>query len=584
MTRPGRVLALALLLILAGGLLAWLVQTAGGSVSVRDIRWVTPDGTRMSALLYVPRGATREAPAPGVVAVHGYINSRETQDGFAIEFARRGYVVLAIDQTGHGYSDPPAFAGGFGGPAALAYLRSLDFVDGGNIGLEGHSMGGWAAGMAAGAAPGDYRSIVLVGSSTGTFGVPQGTPEWPRNLAVVFPRWDEFAPTMWGTPAAADVGETEKMRALFGTAEPVATGRVYGSIADGTARILHQPRTNHPGAHISRAAIGHATDWFQATLTGGTPRPASDQTWYWKEAGNFLGAVGMVLLLFPAGALLLRTPFFAELNRAPAPARPARGTGWWIAAAMTALLGPVTFLRFKSIPEAVGWSAGALLPQSLTNGIVAWTTALAALSLVLLAGWHLAVNRREGATTESYGLRDAGGSTPRLIAKSFLLALLVVAAGYLALIATSLLFTTDFRLWVFAIKPLSLLHLRMALAYLPFFTFFFLALAIVLHGQLRRDAWSGRTALGVNATILVGGWIVFHLYQYVPLFTRGTLAIPSEPLWTIVAYQLVPLMAIVAGLLTFFGRRTGSVYAGGFAAALLVTWIVVASQATHVPI
>src|SRR2546428_14064146 len=69
----------------------------------------------MSGLLHTPRNATPKTPAPGILAVHGYINSRETQDGFAIEFARRGYVVLALDQTGHGYSDPPAFAGGFGG-------------------------------------------------------------------------------------------------------------------------------------------------------------------------------------------------------------------------------------------------------------------------------------------------------------------------------------------------------------------------------------------------------------------------------------------------------------------------------------
>src|SRR4029450_8134392 len=80
---------------------------------------------------------------PGILAVHGYINSRETQDGFAIEFARRGYVVLALAQPGHAYSDGPAFANGFGGPDALAHLRSLAIVDKNNIGLEGHSMGGW---------------------------------------------------------------------------------------------------------------------------------------------------------------------------------------------------------------------------------------------------------------------------------------------------------------------------------------------------------------------------------------------------------------------------------------------------------
>jgi len=147
---------------------------------VRDIRFMGSNGTEMSALLYIPKGVTAKNPAPGIVAIHGYINSRETQDGFAIEFARRGYVVLAPDQTGHGYSDPPAFGNGFGGPDSLVYLRSLDIVDKNNIGLEGHSMGGWAIGDAAGAFPNDYKSFILEGSSTGTLGAPDGTRLSPR--------------------------------------------------------------------------------------------------------------------------------------------------------------------------------------------------------------------------------------------------------------------------------------------------------------------------------------------------------------------------------------------------------------------
>src|SRR5512138_2158558 len=170
------------LLMLAGGLLAHFVLTAGG-VRVLDIRFAGAGGTPMSALLLIPPNATPKTPAPGVLAVHGYFNSRETQGDFAIEFARRGYVVLALDQTGHGYSAPPAFANAFGGPDGLAYLRSLEFVDKNNIGLEGHSMGGWTVLAAATAMPDDYKSIVLEGSSTGKPFATEGTPSWPRNMA-----------------------------------------------------------------------------------------------------------------------------------------------------------------------------------------------------------------------------------------------------------------------------------------------------------------------------------------------------------------------------------------------------------------
>ena len=140
MTRPKwGLFAVGWLVVLAGSAMASVVQTWGG-VELRDVRFETKDGTRLAALLYVPPGAAPETPAPAVLAVHGYINSRETQSGFAIELARRGYVVLALDQTGHGFSGGRATTEGFGGPAGLAYLRSLPFVDTLNIGLEGHSL------------------------------------------------------------------------------------------------------------------------------------------------------------------------------------------------------------------------------------------------------------------------------------------------------------------------------------------------------------------------------------------------------------------------------------------------------------
>lgn len=151
---------IGLAIVLAGAFLAQSIRTADGTI-VRDIRFKGTNGTVMSALLYVPKNATPATPAPGILAIHGYINARETQDGFAIEFARRGYVVLSLDQTGHGYSQGPAFSNGFGGPDGLKYLRSLPMVDVDQIGLEGHSMGGWTVLAAAAAMPNAYASMVL---------------------------------------------------------------------------------------------------------------------------------------------------------------------------------------------------------------------------------------------------------------------------------------------------------------------------------------------------------------------------------------------------------------------------------------
>src|SRR5437879_6870607 len=100
---------LGLALILGGSYLAHAVQTSGG-VTLKDVRFagdpIAGDGgLTQSGLLYVPASATAAHPAPAVLASHGYINTREMQSPFAIQLARRGFVVLAMDVGGHGHSD-----------------------------------------------------------------------------------------------------------------------------------------------------------------------------------------------------------------------------------------------------------------------------------------------------------------------------------------------------------------------------------------------------------------------------------------------------------------------------------------------
>ena len=330
-------------LMLSGSWAANRIQTSGG-IAIHDIRFRSPAGTVMSALLYLPPGATTATPAPGILAVHGYINSRETQDGFAIEFARRGYVVLALDQTGHGYSGGAAFSEGFGGPAGLAYLRGLPMVDPANIGLEGHSMGGWAVLAAAAAMPGGYRAMVLEGSSTGKPFAADGTPAWPRNLALVFSRYDEFSSIMWGVDRAQDASRSAKLQALFGSTT-IVPERIYGRIADGTARRLTQPATTHPGDHFSHAAIGDALDWFGRTLEGGTPRHAGDQIWFGKEMATGAALIGFLAFLMGSFDLLLTLPVFAPLRRSAPAGRPRRNRRWWWDFAVTALVPAITFSR-----------------------------------------------------------------------------------------------------------------------------------------------------------------------------------------------------------------------------------------------
>ena len=585
-------LVVALLVILSGNLLAFMIQTDGCNVQVRDVRFAGTNGIVMSALLYEPKGVTAKNPAPGILAVHGYINSRETQDGFAIEFARRGYVVLAIDQTGHGYSDPPAFANAFGGSDGLRYLRSLDIVDKNNIGLEGHSMGCWAIVNAA-STLGDtsYKSMVLVSSAPGVY-APPGTTTFPRNVAVDESRWEEFSLFWWNTANNKDMVKSDKLKAFFGTKSDVVVGKLYGSIADGTARKLYLPPAIHPGTHLSTEAIGDAVEWFQSTLQGGKPLPPADQIWYWKEIGNLIALIGMILLFFPVGGLLLRCGFFKELEEAPAKPKSATGVAWWIAAVIFIVVPALTWFPFTNLFSKLKWKETAVFPQNITTQVMIWALLVAVIAVVLFLIWHFAFNRKAKATASDYGLTWGKELDWIKIGKSFLLAFLVAFAGYLTLVFSAWLFTVDFRFWVFAVKPMSHIQFQIFLTYLIPFILFYIAVAVVLHGQLRPKSKGAELSLGkemaVNWALLVVGFIVLLLIQYIPLIVGGKLGytmspdpIGFVPLWSIIAFQFLPFMTIVALLLTFFYRKTGHIYTGAFVSAMVVIWIIVASQAIH---
>lgn len=516
----------------------------------------------MSALLYIPINATARTPAPGILAVHGYINSRETQDGFAIEFSRRGYVVLAMDQAGHGYSSPPAFANGFGGPDGLKYLRSLDIVDKDNIGLEGHSMGGWTVLAAAAVFPNDYKAMVLEGSSTGAPFASEGTPQYPRNLALVYSTYDEFSQLMWGVPKARNVAQSEKLWKLFGVRKPIQPEKIYGSVENGTARVLYSPAVTHPMDHISPRAIGYSIDWFQRNLRGGTPEPAENQIWYWKEAGTLVAFAGFIELLLGAFEVLLTVPYFAQLSQAPVPTSTARTWRWWLTLALTTFIPVLTFYQFFRW-GGLWLKPSTLFPQTITNQIVVWAVlnGLITLALTLLVG------------------RKAAFSTRWL--PSVLISLLTVGVGYAALAVADFLFKVDFRFWVVALKLMSTTQFRYFFVYLvPFAAFFIVALRGVHAGLSVRGDSATKQYLS-NLAALSLGFLVFLAAQYIPLFVSGQLLTPSEPLNTIVAIQFLPLLAIVAVIGTFTYRRTGSYLPGALISALFVTWYIVAGQATQ---
>ncbi len=552
---------LGLALILGGSYLANAIQTSGGVV-LKEVRFAGDQGLTQSGLLYVPVSATPAHPAPAVLASHGYINTREMQSPFAIELARRGFVVLAMDMVGHGYSDGAVGQSkDLGGPAALRYLQSLSFVDKTNIGLEGHSMGGVPVASAAASQPEGYKSMVLEGSTPGFLGAK--APAKINDLAVVFGQYDEFAPLMWGEPKGSMVGQSKKLAQVFGVEGPVLVGKIYGTIADGSGRVLENPPVTHPWEHFSRAGVGGAVDWFQKTLHGEANVLApEDQIWLWKDVGTGIAFVGFICLLLGTFEVLLLLPVFASLNVPAQPLAVRRRVKWWLAALLTAAVPALTY--FPVMKLGVLFFPMQLFPQSVQNQLIVWALINALITVVL----SLAVRGTKPTFTTNWP-------------KSFGIAIATIFVGYLSLVIVDAMFKTDYRFWVLGLKLLDARHAVMAIPYLILWAIYFLVALRAVAANLAVKGEGFILQMGAWKLVMCLGFVVLLAVQYSTLFRTGLLFTPTEPLNTIVAIQFVPLLATVGAIAALTYRRTNSYVPGALICALLLSWYVTAGTATH---
>ena len=218
-----------------------------------------------------------------------------------------------------------------------------------------------------------------------------------------------------------------------------------------------------------------------------------------------------------------------------------------------------------------------------------WLLLVGLIGLALFLIWHFAFNRKAKATASDYGLTWGEKIGWGKIGKSFLLAFLVGLAAYITLVVSSSLFNVDYRFWLFSVKPMSLLQFRIFLSYLIPFFIYFVILGLVLNGQLRPTRkgteMSMASEMAINVALLLVGIMGLLAFQYIPLLMGGTLTLHASGdnvLLTIVLVEFLPMLTIVALVYTYFFRKTAHIYTGAFLSSLLVTWILVASQATFV--
>lgn len=593
--KNSRLLVLGLLLVLLGSFAASRIQSGNGAIEVVDVVIAGKNGARLSALMFIPKGVSDRAPAPAVVIAHGYVNQKEVMTNFSLEFARRGYVVLAPDLSGHGGSQVIPGDGSRGVGDMLRYVHGLPFVDRNNVGLLGHSMGGWSVITAALENRGMARTVVVAGSSQGGHeaGFMLGAPTIPIeagfNFGVEFGKYDEFVGiNYFDQKKAVDFVDSHWLKGPFGTEERVVLNRVYGDFAAGTGRIATQSAETHGGVHQSTTAIANILRMFQLSSPAPVTMDPQDQVWPYKEAASLVAYVGLVLFMLGLLIRLLATAPFDAIAQ-PAIARKAQSP--WVYAVCVALA--ITAVALLLVPLQM-WAMHHLgvsetFPLMFANTSLVYFGAIQVGFLGLFIAWHFLVGRKRGETLLSYGLSThptAMAFSGRYLARALALAAITVAGGYALLAWVYGFWHVDVRWWMLLVRPMEPHRWITALAYVIPFTALFLVNNLLAFGWLRLKDFGSDLRNNLIWTLALFtvnalGVILVISAQMGSLYLTGKPYIGEvgyDTLMVILGNGYLPLFAVTSVVSTYCYRRTGNIYTGSMLCGLLATWMIVCYQ------
>lgn len=597
-------LVVALVAMLISVIGASAVQTAGGSVLIREFDLVVTNGKVLHGQMYMPKDASSEHKLPLVIVQHGSQHNLEMQDMNMVELARRGYVVISSDTFGHGSSSSrEGMSRGKSFESVVMIVEyactELDFIDTTKIGVAGHSMGASIASEtlkyyvrqeALGLGENKIAACLEIGYD------PEYVPYEFEGLdtpvvadshwGVVAGKFDEYffrQPDAGNDPAR--ILESQAALDFIHQADPSAAGPVengtyYRGEINGKEciRVYYQNPEIHPQNVFSSKTAGCVVEFFYEALgipDGHEYIAPNSQTWQWKQAFNCLGLVAVFLFLFPFAQWIMEAvPFFGELKATgelpPAPAlnTPKRKTVYWITYAINLIL-PAAL----AMPVMHYWigkesfapvTANAFWGEGVTTEIATWSVVTSICLLAVLLITTKLTGKEFGVNIDSWGVK----TTARKVGKSVILAVMTFAAAYGLLYTADFFFHVDFRFWLIAMRTFEPNKVIFLIAYAPAFILFYLVNSVLVNGANRVE---GRPSWRVTLISCLGnavGVAVLISIQYIVYAQTGTFIFNAMR-----THNLFPLLVIVpaATIVTRkYFKETGAIYLGSITVALLI--------------
>lgn len=571
-----RLLIVGLALVILGTMFGAILQSSGGKTVVKQLSVVSDEGHAVRAQMFIPKTATKENPAPALLAVHGGNSSRSAMANYSQEFSKRGFVVISVDQSLNGKTDRGE--NDFNGTEIMMkYMTTLEFVDQSKIATIGHSAGGCVTNMVIDNPQFNVAACINIGVG------PTFDAETKINYACIIGQHDEnTGPRGKDTfvRGPVDYAKSSALKNAFGeTGEEVVPLKEYGSVENHNLRIFYQPDTSHVGILYSNEGIADALEFAAYVMDLNYDIDVHDQNWIAREfstgavyIGIFLAAFAVLFwLLGRKKELLLENPASGHI----APKLP-----YWIGLVATVGIPVIGIQKFYMTGKKffTGISQNVFAMEHI-NGIIFWMICTAVFVLVV----NLIIKKVDKGYDWAFD-KSILSVNRKEIGSYIVISICTLITAYVLVDLVGFFSDLTVKLFQSEIHTFTPTRLLTFWVYLPLYFIYYAIIGYVQTSGLLckgQKTWSMyvRTILVsvIGPGTMVALWYFFcytsginHFFQW--RFVLGVLL------------NFLPGMAIGAFLQVFIYRRTGKIWLGAIINAVLFAWMATSIGVMNVPI
>ncbi|MCR4999290.1 MAG: hypothetical protein K6A05_05545 [Lachnospiraceae bacterium] len=575
------------------------IDTSWGNVDVKLGKLVSQNGTTVNYKIYIPKTATAENPAPGLLWGVGGGDGVDAGRAFCIEASRRGMVAMTIDVPGNGLSESTTGVVRFDSnnqavtstddpthchEMAFQYLSELPFVDSANMVTGGHSMGGMYTIQVAQNHQDQVKLQTNVGMNM------YGDPElgYDFNFALLIGTSDESAlvrTTNFST--IDDIYQAPPLKAVFGMAETdtIEEGKVYGDFAEGTGRVVMSPHTLHIWEPYTNGIVKDFVMLVEQSISVPNPIDSNNTVYLIRDFMIVVMICVVALFMIAVACLLLETETFSSLAVKDRGYVGYSGKGsWWIAAIAFVLL----------IGYSVIWcymQTGSGEPNYFTRfgnsgAKCIWSIVTGVSLLLYMIVFHFVKGRKDKTRLVDLGLATGDDDSFHIgyIGKTLLYSLLVFGISFGYFLLFYFVTKSNLQLIVFEIDPIireraTTKFLAMMFWMLPFV----LMNAIAQKTLVRFDTdtpGSTAKALTISNLLCCLAPIVLHVFfvanayfGHRTIFTTSRGYIGGEQVMAIAIGTL-----IINSLGFYIGKKTKTIWPTVVTTLLVIAWFQVTAS------